>query len=216
MPSHTLSLFAAICLVAASLSVTATETRGGFAPALKPSSDSTAQPITPPVAPTPRGYKAAGELRPLKDALKVTPILIQSGTLTTCNVIPPFDKKLEQKQLSAEPPVDYITHMGVGKHNFYYESRVDKIRHWARYVGTSCCDPNKSFTPQDQQLAGCLGTDTVSACMNKLTTQCAKKLEGYSQSTKNEIQKTITQLQNATAALTQLKQTLEELQNHVP
>lgn len=37
-----------------------------------------------------------------------------------------------------------------------------------------CCGGNVSFSVHDQQTAGCVGSDTVSACMEKLTRQCIR------------------------------------------
>jgi|GEM_PF-4042462 len=35
-----------------------------------------------------------------------------------------------------------------------------------------CCSPEKSFSVEEQQEAGCTGSDTVQACMDKLTRHC--------------------------------------------
>ena len=35
-----------------------------------------------------------------------------------------------------------------------------------------CCSPQKSFSVQEQQAAGCLDSDTVKQCMDKLTGYC--------------------------------------------
>jgi hypothetical protein len=35
-----------------------------------------------------------------------------------------------------------------------------------------CCSPNKSFSVQDQQNAGCTGSDTVNVCMDKVIKHC--------------------------------------------
>jgi hypothetical protein len=35
-----------------------------------------------------------------------------------------------------------------------------------------CCSPNKSFSIQDQQNAGCTGSDTVNVCMDKVIKHC--------------------------------------------
>jgi hypothetical protein len=37
---------------------------------------------------------------------------------------------------------------------------------------TGCCSPQKSFSVQEQQTAGCLESDTVKQCMDKLTGYC--------------------------------------------
>ena len=40
----------------------------------------------------------------------------------------------------------------------------------------SCCSPQKSFSVQEQQAAGCLESDTVKQCMDKLTGYCIKNV----------------------------------------
>ena len=50
---------------------------------------------------------------------------------------------------------------------------------WAHYLGLYfkgpvdlCCSPNKAFSVQDQQAAGCTGSDSVDSCMRKLIDYC--------------------------------------------
>ena len=51
-----------------------------------------------------------------------------------------------------------------------------------------CCSPTKSFSIQDQQAAGCTGSDTVAVCTEKLIRYCISSKSGYS-TTKNRLQK---------------------------
>jgi hypothetical protein len=51
-----------------------------------------------------------------------------------------------------------------------------------------CCSPAKSFSIQDQQAAGCTGSDTVAVCTEKLIRHCISGKSSYSNS-KNRLQK---------------------------
>jgi hypothetical protein len=47
----------------------------------------------------------------------------------------------------------------------------DIIDNYGAHVN-GCCSPQKSFSVQEQQAAGCLDSDTVKQCMDKLTKYC--------------------------------------------
>jgi hypothetical protein len=53
---------------------------------------------------------------------------------------------------------------------------ASQIWHFGTDVKNKCCAANVSYSVADQQAAGCSGADSVSACMQKLTTRCIRKL----------------------------------------
>ena len=59
---------------------------------------------------------------------------------------------------------------------------IEFLGNWAgfyrKYV-EDCCSPNKSFSVQDQQNAGCAGSDTVTVCMDKAIKYCIRQSMPY-------------------------------------
>ena len=53
----------------------------------------------------------------------------------------------------------------------------DIIDNYGAHVN-GCCSPQKSFSVQEQQAAGCLDSDTVKQCMDKLTGYCINNVAG--------------------------------------
>ena len=60
--------------------------------------------------------------------------------------------------------------LGLNCDGHFNEDNFDNYR--AQVNG--CCSPQKSFSVQEQQAAGCLESDTVKQCMDKLTGYCIK------------------------------------------
>jgi hypothetical protein len=50
------------------------------------------------------------------------------------------------------------------------------IWYFGNEVKNTCCSPNVSYSVADQQAAGCIGGDSLDACMTKLTRQCIRKV----------------------------------------
>jgi hypothetical protein len=212
MPYLKIFTVTALLLLSAGKQAWSDEVRGGFAPPQPtPSSRVNGQPPLPAAAPIRNSAQPNSDLRPLKDTLKMTSILIQSSAFSVCKTIPPYDDKLEQKTSSATQALKKITDQSV-----HISAHISFQRNFANFVGFSCCSPNKSYTPEDQKTAGCRASDTVAACMEKLAAHCTKESEKYHYATKEAIQDDIDNLQNAAAALTRLSQSLKELQTFVP
>lgn len=76
-----------------------------------------------------------------------------------------------------------------------------------------CCSDNASFSIQQQQAAGCAGSDTVDECMEKLARACIQKLGGMYKGSLRKKQKEISAVSKSTG---QLDQKLQQLLKAIP
>jgi hypothetical protein len=106
------------------------------------------------------GSPVRATLRPLQQPLLADP----SAMLSLCTSLPQATEK-------AEDTIRFLW-MGLNcKGNF----PEDIIANYRSHVA-SCCSPQKSFSVQEQQAAGCSDSDTVKQCMDKLTTSCINNI----------------------------------------
>ncbi len=98
-------------------------------------------------------------LRPLEQPLFADP----SAMLPLCSSLPQATEKV----------IDSINDLIKGL-NCQGNFPLFTIENYGAYIN-GCCSPQKSFSVQDQQAAGCANSDTVKQCMDKLTGYCINK-----------------------------------------
>ncbi len=76
-----------------------------------------------------------------------------------------------------------------------------------------CCSDNASFSIQEQQAAGCTGSDTVDVCMEKLSRACIHRIGAIY---KNALQKKQKEISTVSTSAGQLDQKLQQLLNTIP
>ena len=110
---------------------------------------------------------AAEKSSPVRAALKPLqqPLVANmSAMLPLCISLPQAIEKVEDTIHELRLGLNCEGHFN--EDNFYnYRAQVN-----------SCCSPQKSFSVQEQQAAGCLESDTVKQCMDKLTGYCIKNV----------------------------------------
>lgn len=103
---------------------------------------------------------------------------------------------------------------GAGSGSPYYSTGKLKS-YFVAGIRNNCCSPNVSFSVQEQQTAGCSGSDTVAACMDKLTRQCIRRTADTLH-IREETQKAGDDLASLGARSNDLAQQLRTLQNLLP
>jgi hypothetical protein len=190
----------------------ADETPGGFAPpATRGSAPVRAAPAAAPLT-APRAPVAAAPIagRPLKSTLTLIPALLNPDAASLCNSVPAAAARIKERYLAANQAVKPFS--------CGHPSVIDNsgnISSLSSHTKSVCCSPQTTYSVEQQQAAGCKGSDTVSACMSKLTTHCVEQLI-YSSTSKAGIQKRRDNLIKASAALRRLEHELEQLQLIVP
>ena len=100
-------------------------------------------------------------LKPLQQPLVVNQA---AALLPLCSTLPQAIEKVADSIHDLRLGLSCDGHFN--EDNFYnYRAQVN-----------SCCSPQKSFSVQEQQAAGCLESDTVKQCMDKLTGYCIKNV----------------------------------------
>jgi hypothetical protein len=95
-------------------------------------------------------------LKPLQQPLFADP----SAMLPLCSSLPQATEKV----------IDSLNFLWKGL-NCQGNFPKDIIENYRSHV-EGCCSPQKSFSVQEQQAAGCSDSDTVKQCMEKLTKSC--------------------------------------------
>jgi len=103
-----------------------------------------------------QGSQVRATLKPLQQALVADP----SAMLPLCSSLPKAIEKVSES----------IHHLRVGLNceGNFNEYTIDN---YGAHVN-GCCSPQKSFSVQEQQAAGCSDNDTVKQCMDKLAKAC--------------------------------------------
>lgn len=95
-------------------------------------------------------------LKPLQQTLVADP----SAMLPLCSSLPQAAEKVLDSL--------YFLRNGLNCEGHFPK---DIIENYQNHV-EACCSPQKSFSVQEQQAAGCSDSDTVKQCMDKLTKAC--------------------------------------------
>lgn len=123
---------------------------GNIAPVKSMPSSSVASPIFP----------MSLDAKPMRDVL----VLKQMSMPPMCVSIP----QTYQRMVQLAQELKEISGVWLGPSSAIYTSYIP------------CCAPEKSFSVQEQQAAGCLGSDMVSQCMEKLARHCiAPRAQGF-------------------------------------
>lgn len=159
----------------------------------------------------PQGVPVSGStqsIKPLQQALSLTAAMSSSDMLCSdivndINAIAKLAHQDLQKTLHSNGSGnDHISFPGTWE--LYYVSP-----RYRSYV-QGCCSEGKSFSVQEQQAAGCAGSDTMTQCMNKLTKYCISQFKE-----RNELRgKLIQSRDKANAVSVETKQLYEKL-NHL-
>jgi hypothetical protein len=99
-------------------------------------------------------------LKPLQQPLFADP----SAMLPLCSSLPKATEKV----------IDSLNFLWKGL-NCQGNFPKDIIENYRSHV-EGCCSPQKSFSVQEQQAAGCSDNDTVKQCMDKLTKYCINNI----------------------------------------
>ena len=99
-------------------------------------------------------------LKPLQQPL----VANMSAMLPLCSSLPQAIEKVED--------TIHELRLGLSCEGHFNEDNFNNYRAQVN----SCCSPQKSFSVQEQQAAGCLESDTVKQCMDKLTGYCIKNV----------------------------------------
>jgi len=104
-----------------------------------------------------QGSPVRAALKPLQQPLVAN---MSAMLLPLCSSLPQAIEKVED--------TIHDLHLGLNCEGHFNE---DNFYNYRAQVN-SCCSPQKSFSVQEQQAAGCLESDTVKQCMDKLTGYC--------------------------------------------
>jgi len=78
-----------------------------------------------------------------------------------------------------------------------------------------CCSSNKSFSVQEQQAAGCLNSDTVKQCMDKLNMACINNYAEKS-SLKNKLDHDLKRTESISIKMKELSEQMKKLRSLIP
>ncbi|PKN37915.1 MAG: hypothetical protein CVU62_09350 [Deltaproteobacteria bacterium HGW-Deltaproteobacteria-2] len=104
-------------------------------------------------------------IRPLQQPLMLQgslPPFVCSSTVGAINDV------IKTAQTEVPTAVQAYTNQGFVDFQGTSENTAGIYRNYVQ----DCCSPNKSFTVQDQQNAGCLNSDNVKLCMEKVIKHC--------------------------------------------
>jgi hypothetical protein len=101
-------------------------------------------------------------LKPLQQPL----VANMSAMLPLCSSLPQAIEKVED--------TIHELRLGLSCEGHFNEDNFNNYRAQVN----SCCSPQKSFSVQEQQAAGCMDSDTVKQCMDKLTGYCINNVAG--------------------------------------
>jgi hypothetical protein len=107
-----------------------------------------------------QGSQVRATLKPLQQPL----VANMSAMLPLCSSLPQVIEKVED--------TIHELRLGLSCEGHFNEDNFNNYRAQVN----SCCSPQKSFSVQEQQAAGCLESDTVKQCMDKLTGYCIKNV----------------------------------------
>lgn len=155
-------LVLAFCILFASLSAHAEQKNQG-SPTLNLGAPAGSQPISPSAVPAQPGSSMMPAIKVLQYPLLINEAMVFSMSLYNSLLV-----AIDRVQNAYSPlkfsdcPSDWF-----GLEETYYGG-------YKTYIKTCA---NKSYSVQDQQNAGCLGSDTVDQCTNKLFRHCLSRYE---------------------------------------
>lgn len=148
-----------------------------------------------------------GALAPLKQKLTMQMAPLQP--LSPCITVPAaidavLKKDLEAREVLHASGVNGQFPLGRGKLQSYFLPSVK-----------GCCSPGKEYSVQDQQAAGCVGSESLNACLDKVTRSCIAK---YAQTwhIKQDAQKLQQSASAVSTASGQFAQALQQFAATVP
>lgn len=112
-----------------------------------------------------------GSPKPLRTTLELKQLKIPTPSL--CQHITSIHAAIKQKDQQIYEIFESSNHVHSGL-KWYPQSISGTLPYYGGAV-QMCCSPEKSFSVQEQQEAACTGSDTVQACMDKLTRHCLHK-----------------------------------------
>jgi hypothetical protein len=151
------------------------------------------------------------ELTPLKQTLTVN---MSAAPVNLCTTLP--QKVASIKQLAHHDLQTMLSQQGdqpikwPGIGDLYY-SPTPVYTHSVE----TCCSPTKSFSVQDQQAAGCAGSDTVNQCVDKLIKHCISNVPRKAE-IKALLQKSQTKASQYSAKMQQLAAEIQQLLSQMP
>jgi hypothetical protein len=107
-----------------------------------------------------KGTPARATLKPLQQPL----VANMSAMLPLCSSLPQAMEKVSDSI--------HDLWLGYSCDGHFPKDIIDNYRSHVE----GCCSPQKSFSVQEQQAAGCSDSDTVKQCMDKLTNSCINNI----------------------------------------
>jgi hypothetical protein len=150
-------------------------------------------------------------LAPLKQKLTMQMVpLQQSSPLSPCVTIPAAIDSVHKKYEEAEHAL-YAAGLQ-GK----FSLRISEYTGYYRPYVKGCCSTSNEYSVQDQQAAGCVSSESLNACLDKLTRSCIGKYVQSWQKVRQDAQKIQQDTKAVSTASDQLAQAMQQLVATLP